>query len=550
MELKATKQERSLHNRWEQLSSVGDKTTILNNCEKYASWTLPYLFPEDNLSKSVELPIEIDSIGAQGVNHLSNRIISTLFPARSLFFRLRIDQEMRDLIEAAMMEASGGQASQETLKAQLETQLAEAQKVLTKAENRAQDRLKMVQYRPQAIHAMKLLIVTGNALIFHPEDDTPIQVYSIRNYSIVRDCSGTPVEIMTRETRAYATFNKEVQDALKNDDAFKRLQQHSTDGHNHSKGYHDDTEVTIYTQILLEDDGKYHVRQHADDVPLPTRATYTKSKLRWIPLTWNLIQGEDYGRGLVGDFGGAFHALSVLNSALLNTAAIMGDIKFLVDPASLVDVERMQNSPSGSYHVGKPTDVGTPQLNLAQNYQILEGGIARYEKQIAQAFMLTQQLTRQAERVTATEITRDVDELEASNAGIYSQYAAGWQHQTAGILLDDIDFDGVGDGIEPDVITGMDNLSRAGEAQNMRLFLTDVAMLNTVPEDVRRGIKVNRFLGKMGDLHKVDYESWVMTDDELAAAQQAENVAAMQQQQAAIEGQGQVEAQKAAAQQM
>lgn len=541
------KKQRSLRHRWEQLDQINDKTTIKDNCEKYAQWTLPYLFPCDNLSKSVELPVEIDSIGAQGVNHLANRIISTLFPARSLFFRLRIDQEMRDMIEAALQEASGGQGTANDLKTQLESAIADAQSVLTKAENRAGDRLSMVQYRPQAIQAMKLLIVTGNALIFHPEDDSPVQVFNIRNYSVVRDCSGTPVEIMTRETRAFNTFNKEVQDALLKDDTYKRLHARP-DGTDDCKGYHEFTEVTIYTQIILEDDGKYHVYQHADDIELPSRAVYTKKKLRWIPLVWNLIQGEDYGRGLVSDFGGAFHALSVLNAALLNTASVMSDIKFFVRPQSLIDVAAVQNSASGSYHSGNPEDIGVPQINLGTNYQILQTGIERYQRQIAQAFMLTQAIQRDAERVTATEITRDVDELEASNAGIYSQFAAGWQQHTAGLLLDDIDFEGVGDGIEPDIITGMDNLSRAGEAQNLRMFLADAGMLNTVPEDIRMGIKKNRFLAKLGDLHKVDYESWVMSDSEFQAAQEAEAMRQMQQQQQQADNQMQVEATKAAAQ--
>lgn len=547
MDIKAVKQQ-SLRYRWEQLSLIGDKTTIMKNCEKYAGWTLPYLFPDDNLSASVELPVEIDSIGAQGVNHLANRIISTLFPPRSLFFRLRIDQEMRDLIEAALAEASGGQASSEDLKAALQAQLQEAQSVLTKAENKAQDRLSMVQYRPQAIYAMKLLIVTGNALIFHPEDDSPVQVYSLRNYCVVRDCSGTPVEIMTRETRAFYTFNDEVRNALKDDDAIKRLQA-KPDGTYSNKGYTDETDVTIYTQIVLEDDGRYHVYQHADDVPLPTRKAYTKNKLRWIPLVWNLVQGEDYGRGLVADFGGAFHSLSVLNSALLNTAAVMGDIKFLVDPSSMVDADAMQNSPSGSYHVGRPTDVGVPQINLANNYQILQSGIDRFQRQVAQAFMLTQAIQRDAERVTATEITRDVDELEASNAGIYSQFAAGWQQQTANILLDDIEFEGIGDGIEPDIITGMDNLSRAGEAQNLRMFMMDAAMLNNMPEDIRQAVKPNRFLAQLGDIHKVEYEAWIMTDSELQAVREQEMLQQQQLMQQQQDHQMQQEAAKAANQQ-
>lgn len=533
------KLELGLKNRWEELNAK--KTQLLSLCEKYAGWTLPYIFPPENLSEGTELPVEIDSIGSQGTNHLANKIVSTLFPAKSLFFRLVIDQTMKDQIQAGMS-AAEAQGDPDDIKAALETQIQAAEILLSAAEKRAEEHLDMVKYRPQAINAVKHLIITGNAMIFHPEDSGPVQVYSLRNYHVVRDCNNEMVEFMTREKKAFETFHPAVQAALRSDAAVKHLYDKT------AKKYLDATEVTIYTQGRLEDDGKFHITQYADEVRLNTNLMYTKKDLRWIPLTWNLMQGEDYGRGLVQDFAGAFHALMVLNGALLNIAAIMGDIKFFVDPQSMIDINEVQNSLPGSYHIGKALEIGTAQMNFTAQYQALQTTVERYQKQIAQAFMLTQQLRRDAERVTAEEIRQDVDELETSNSGVYSRLAADWQTRTAILALNDTDFEGIGQGIQPRVITGMDSLSRAGEAYNMRLFLTDLGLLQAVPEDLRQTVKKPQFIKQIASYHQVPYESWVMTPNELRAEQDRQMEQQMAIEQQKTQGTVETEGAKAAAQ--
>lgn len=508
----ATKIERGLKHRWDELHSK--KTSILTYCEQYSRWTLPYVFPEDSSStKDLELSVSSDSIGSKGVNHLSNKIVSTLFPAKSLFFRLVVDQEMRDLVEEALLQSG---AEGEALRQQLEMQITAAEDELQKAEKRVEDRLNMIQFRPQAVNVVKQLIVTGNSLVYYPEDGGTVQVYNLRNFHVCRDIAGEVVEIMTRDQRAFETFSSAVQEKLKADARFKKM-------HKGDKQYEDATNVVIYTRILLESDGRYHVTQYADDVKLDTDgAVYTKNQLRWVPLVWNLVQGEDYGRGLVADYAGAFHAINTLSNALLNIAAIMGDIKIFVNPQSMIDVLRVEQAPSGSYHAGNPADIGTMQFNKITEAQFIQAMIERYERQIAAAFMLTQDLTRQAERVTAAEIQRDVDELETSNSGIYSRLAATWQYHTAVLALADTGFEGIGDGIEPRIITGMDSLSRAGEAYNMRLFLTDLGLLNGVPEDIRRAIKAPNFMKQISQYHQVPYEGWTFTQDEMDQRAQAD----------------------------
>ncbi|MEX0583910.1 MAG: portal protein, partial [Sneathiella sp.] len=311
------------------------------------------------------------------------------------------------------------------------------------------------------------------------------------------------------------------------------------------KDYDAKTEVTIYSRIILEADGKFHLYQSGDYIDLDTDgAVWTKNDLIWVPLTWNLVRGEDYGRGLVADYSGAFHAVNILTGALLNIAAIIGDIKFLVNPASVVDVTEMNAAKPGSYHSGKEGDITTVKIEKTMDAQFIGTMIERYEKQIAQAFLLGSQLTRNAERVTAEEIRASANELETSNGGIYSRLAATWQVQTANIVLAQINFVGVQNGIKPQIITGLDSLSRAGELDNIRLWLGDMALLNVVPEDVREWLKVGEFMEVIGTNRQVEYKRFTMTEaehDEVVRRRREAEAAAMQAEQAA-KGQGAVQA--------
>lgn len=518
------------HDRLHHIFATRDlkRTSILSKAAEYARWTLPYVFPETGTTETTELQLSADSIGAQAVNHLSNKVVSTLFPGQRLFFRLRVDAEAKKLINAAAQ----AEAQDEDVNDQVKQAISKLELELANIEAEAQEYMDMVAYRPEATHAAKLLIITGNALIYHPEGQ-PVRVYSMRDYVVVRDVSGAWIELITRESKTFETFAKDVQEQIMNNplDANKK--------------YLPDTEVTIYTQVKLDEGtGKYVVKQEADNVDLGIRgASYPKAIVPWIPLTWNLIRGEDYGRGLVGDFAGAFHAINIMSQTLLNLAAIMGDIKFLVDPQSSVNVAALNNSPAGSYHSGKLDAVGAIQTNKQSDAQFIATMIDRYQKQISQAFLLNSNLTRQAERVTAEEIRRDAEELETSNGGIYSALAAKWQVPTANITLDAIGFEGIGDGIIPQIVTGMDSLSRAGELENLQVWIGYLTLLQNVPEDVRARIKISDYMKYVGVNTQVDSDGFTKTEAEFQAEMQQaqEQAMAMEQQKQQAAGNAQMQ---------
>lgn len=486
------------------------KGDILRRCEDYSMWTLPYIFPHEG-TKHTELNGPVDSTGARAVNHLSNKLIMTLFQPHNPFFRLMVQD---DVINEFKTLAENGDEEATQILADLDQQLADAEKA-------AMRELDYNTYRTEATMVAKSLIITGNALIYHPEKGSGrVQSYNLRDFCVVRDLSGNVVEIITRDKKALFTFSKDVIETLRKS--------------NNRKYDKDNCDVTLYTHLLLKEDGKFHLRQSADDVALDSTGSWTPDDLPWIPLTWNLVRGEDYGRGLVEDYAGAFHALYVLNNALVDLVGIAADIKFLVNPQSVLDVAELNRAESGTYHSGQEGDITTVQLGGKQfDIAIVEAAVERFQRQIAQAFLLNSATTRDAERVTAEEIRMVANELEMSHGGIYSRFAEEWQFKTAKLMLARINVKvGRDNLLYPQIITGLDSLSRAGDLDNLRLFVSDMSLLDAVPEEIRAVIDPHRFAQFIGIRRGVDYDKFLKTPQQLqaeAAAQQQQQAALMEQ---------------------
>lgn len=497
--------------RWMQLSNT-EKTSVITRSIDYARLTLPYICPPDN-SISSELQGPKDSIGAQGVNNLANKIVMTLYQPSQPFFRLTVSMDStKELADAA---EQGDTQAQEEL-AMLDKQLAEK-------ERQAMFELDYNRFRTEAITAVKHLLITGNALMYVPEKSTKgkTQVYGIKDYVLSRDLSGTVIEFITRDQKSFYTFTKEVQDKIQA-------------SQNRIINPDENTKVDLFTWVTIGEDGRYTMQQWANDVLLDSTGAWPKSELPWIPLSWNLVRGENYGRGLVEDYAGAFNALDVLTESYVTIAAIASDIKFLVNPSSVTDPVELNNSPSGSYHAGAKDDVTTVQLDKLQDVQTIISAIQSYQQQIGRAFLLNSAVRRNAERVTAEEIRADINELDIAHGGVYSRFSEEWQLHLAVLMLKRIGLNlGTRGQIVPQIITGLDSLSRAGDLDNLRLFISDLSMLDGVPQEVRAAIDPIRFSEFIGIRRGVDYSKFIKSPAQMQQDQQA----LMQQQQQLTDGQ-------------
>lgn len=492
------------------------RTDVLSKVREYSRLTLPYICPEESLSTSEHLQNTSDSIGAAAVNHLSNKLVTALFPATQPFFRLRVSSD--DLMRLKAAADKGDPVATGVLK--------ELDKALTETERDMLDELSFNKFRTEATTALKHLIITGNACMYIPSGaGNDVQVYGMTSYVVCRDLSGKPVEAITVDKKAFATFAPKVQEALKSKSAKLKAEKDL-----------EKKSISLYNWIKINKDGKYEVEQWAEDVKLDTKATYAFDDLPWLFLTWNLIRGEDYGRTYVEDYHAAFHTLDVLSGSMVELVGIASDIKWLVNPESSLDVVELNNSARGSYHVGKEGDLTAAQLNKNSDFQVVMSYYQDVVKQIARAFLMNSMLTRDAERVTATEIRDNILELETALGGQYSRFSEDWQMKLARLLIKRTKSFPKTFDINPQIITGLDSLSRSGELDNLRMFVSDLQMFQALPDPLLQVLDWVGVVQYIGVRRGIDYEKLVKTPDQVAAEQAAQQQQLAQQQALATNG--------------
>ena len=70
---------------------VTDRQPFLDAARECSALTIPYLLPEDDLASGGALPIPWQSQGSRGVNVLSAKLMLSLFPINTSFFKLQIN---------------------------------------------------------------------------------------------------------------------------------------------------------------------------------------------------------------------------------------------------------------------------------------------------------------------------------------------------------------------------------------------------------------------------------------------------------------------------
>lgn len=466
------------------------RSPLRRKWEIQAGWTLPYLFPLENQDENVDMQNDYQSVGAQVVNHLANKIVTILFPQGRPFFRYDLSTEQKDQLR------------------ELDLSQTKIDEVLSVAEKIVMKNLAKKHMRTALLEAIKALIVTGNSLLMlSSKEGEKAQVYSVRDYVILRDMSGKPYHMITRDSHVVATLPKDIQDLVRERSTEKQLEP-------------DDT-VEIFTSILKNTDGRYIVWQEIDATIRVPRSigVYTEDTLPWIPLTWNLTRGHNYGTALVEEYGGDFHAHSSMAEAMVNLAAIVADIKVLVDPMGQTDVEALNDTASGTYVFGSAEDISFLQLEKAHDMKFLHEQMVTYEKRIGRGFLFSSAAQRDAERVTAVEIRRDALELEGSLGGIYGRLAETLQEPIA--KRETVELGDEFEDIEPTVITGLESLSRNSELDDMLLFLQDLALLTELPPQVQDRMKYGDVISALGAGRRVEYQKFLESEDRAEENRQA-----------------------------
>jgi len=501
MELKGlSREDAELKTIFEQMK--GERGTQESNWEQFAGWTLPYLYTQSEEHTSQDqMQHDYQALGAQAVNHLANKIVMTLFAPARPFFRLELTQEQNIGLQDLGLSA----ANIETLTGKVEKQ--------------AMKHMEKVALRTSVITAVKNLITLGNSMIYFPSTGQKSQVYNLRDYMVRRDMGGKVLQIITRDQRVTSTLPEAMRDLC------------------HSNGHDDSDKIDLFTGITRMPNGKFWVKQEIDALFITDTegGTYLEKDLPWMALTWNLMRGEDYGVGLVEEYAGDLSVYSRLSASTLDLVSMAADIKILINPMGQTDVDTLNDSAPGTYVYGNVEDVAYLQLEKNSDFGFISAVMETYARRIGAAFLLGSQVTRDAERVTATEIQMQANELESSLGGVYSRLAEEMQQPLARLLIATVDSQ-LKD-IEPAILTGIESLSRNSEHEQMMAFVNDLAMFNNIPEQLLGNIKLNDMAKILATNRGIEHDKFMKTDKEIQREQEAAAKAQADQVQADAAGQ-------------
>lgn len=479
---------------WARLNGL--RQGMILRCEKYAGFTLPRLCtPTGHNPQTEDLSHDWQSVGAQAVNHVVNKLVLALYAPSRPFFRLEADAKWKAEVI--------GQGVPENV----------IDEALAKAEQEAVKELdRRGTIRPKLYQALSQLVVLGNTLVYLPEKKgEDMRVFGIKHFVVRRTGTGKVKTILVRERLLFDELDPDVQT-------------HCT---KHGSRNTATTEVEFYRWLVRESNGTYTMTQWVDAYKLPETYSgkWPEDKLPYRVLTWQLADEADYGTGLVEDYVGAFAALSSLSEAQVTGALLSSEFRWLVNPGGVTKPDDLETSANGSALPGLKDDVSLVSNSKSGDLKVVADIAESYIRRIGQGFLMNSAVTRDAERVTAEEIRRQAQELETSFGGTYSRIAVDFQGPVADWLLTSVDIPIAGTKLRRSIVTGLDALSRSGDLDSLRAALADFAAIGQLNPQLLAALRLDTIGSTIFAGHGLSTTKFTRTAEEMKAMQEAEQQA-------------------------
>ena len=480
----------------------GERTQFLDEAEQGSELTLPYLICKDQYTKGMrQIPTPWQSVGAKCAVTLAAKLMQAMLPVQTSFFKLQVD------------ESQLGQEFGPQVKSELDLSFAKIERTILESIAASNDRV--------VVHeALLHLVVAGNALVFMGKDG--LKLYPLNRYVVERDGNGNVIEIITKETIAKKLIEDQLpEDVLKD---YSSVVDSSPDNVE---------ECDIYTHVT-RDNNRYVWYQEVHGKIL--EKSYGKAPVDvtpWIALRFNTVDGEDYGRGRVGQFIGDLKSLEALSQALVEGSAAAAKVVFTVSPSSTTKPSTLANAGNGAIVQGRPDDIGVVQVGKTADFRTAFEMMQQLERRINDAFLVMQ--VRQSERTTAEEVRLTQMELEQQLGGLFSLLTTEFLLPYLNRILNQFQKQGKiprlpKDIVKPTIVAGVNALGRGQDRESLGQFLQVVA--NTMgPEAVQKYINPEEVIKRLAAASGIDVLNLVTSMQEIQQREQQAQQMAMQQQQ-------------------
>ena len=489
-----------------------DRQQFLDSGRECARLTLPYLLTEDGAVSGGQLPIPWQSVGAKGVNVLASKMMMSLFPITSSFFKLQInDAELMELPELT-----------DEIRSEIDLSLAKLERMVHQQISESSDRV--------YIHtALKHLVVTGNVLVYAGKK--ALKVYPIDRYAVSRDGNGVPTEIITKECVSRTLLPKEFQTPLL--DLEKDSNSPGEDGPKFGvAGVSKAEDAEVYTWAKLSS-GQWHWHQEADGKEIPgTRSSAPDKFSPWMPLRFNVVDGEDYGRGRVEEFLGDLKSLEGLYQSMVEGSAAAAKVIFTVSPSATTKPHSLVSAANGSVIQGRPDDIGVIQVGKTADFRTVQEMIRDLTQRLSDAFLVLS--VRQSERTTAQEVQATQQELSEQLGGIFgnltTELLKPYLNRKLHILQRSKAIPPLPKGLVlPTVVAGIYGVGRGQDRQALIEFLQTVSQAMG-PEAMAQFINPTEVLKRLAAASGIDTLNLIKSPETMAQEKDEMKQAAMQQQ--------------------
>lgn len=466
----------------------------LRRAREAALLTIPQLFPPEGSSSDTNYPTPYQSLGAKGVNNLANKIILSLFPPQTAFFKM-------GLSPADMAATGKGEGELQTAMYVLESSIV--------------NEMEISSLRPKQVHLIKNLIVGGSAVIYIPNVGQP-ELFSLNEFVVKRDKQGNVLRLVIKQSVAYASLAKKIQAQIP--------KEHISEDVINGKEMLD-----LYTCTIKVSDNKYELFQELCGRRIEgTQGTYKADDLpyRFIPF---VDTGEDYGRSYIEDFIGDLQSYEGLRQSILECAAESARIIYLLKPNSTLSIKKLQNARSGDVLTGDIADVATLQSDKRLDMSVTQKEADNLKGDLAITFLLDSAVRRDAERVTAAEIRQVSQELEVALGGIYSTLANILQAPLVRLymnrLISQKKINSVlKDAVKLEITTGSAALGRGSDFQVLNTFVGAIGQIMQNPA-AGQYIQLSELMQRLAYSLDINTASLIVTEEERQAAQQAQQEA-------------------------
>lgn len=480
----------------------GIRAMFLDVAREASHLTLPYLikYDSDYTETHKRLITPWQSVGAKCVTNLAAKLMLALLPAQTTFFKLQVRDDKL------------GEEMDPTIRSELDLSFSKIERMIMDYINAQNDRV--------VVHtALKHLIVSGNALLYMGPNG--MKNYPLNRFVINRDGDGNVIEIVTKELISRRVLRAEIG---KDWEVLEKTRPNAVSAESGVIGQVSDEGVEVYTYVRMDKRRtKWEWHQEVFDFIIPgSRSTAPKDASPWIPIRYNVVDGEDYGRGRVEEFLGDFKSLEALSQAITEGSAAAAKVVFLVSPSSTTKAQSLQNAPNGAIVQGRPDDVSVVQVGKTADFKTAYEMINQLSQRLMEAFMVLN--VRQSERTTAEEVRLTQLEVEQSLGGLFSllttEFLVPYLNRTMLMLQRSGQLPKIPkDMVRSQVVAGINAIGRGQDFQSLVQFITTIAQ-TMGPEAIMQYIQPNEYIMRLAAAGGIDVLNLVKTQQQLEQEKQ------------------------------